>query len=611
MRNIRNISIDKLKKIKNAIPIFLVVIMGTALVSSCEKDLLDKTPLYAIPEVDVFNDPIFLAGYVGSSYNGIKVHYKPAAGGLIGLTDLAFIQTQTNTIGGQGEEYLQGGMTPENVDDLTQGLWAHQYKYITNVNVFLEKVEGSSIEKEILDPLMGQMLFLRAYMYFELSRHFGGVPLITKTFSLTEESYSVPRNTYDEVAAFVLSEADKAIPLLQNHGEAPSGAATKQAAMALKARMLLYMASPLNNPSNDMGKWQAAEVATKAVIDAGFSVHPDYMELFHDPVAEDEIILARAFTSQNRVASQGGWGYNYDFWPSGFDANQRVTPTQNFVNAFQMTNGEYPYMEDGITVNPASGYDDQLPNIDRDPRYYVNVLYSGAVVQIFDGSKSAERAYEYWEDANPTIAQENPDWNGETIFDFGKDSKAFWIAGKTPFHWNIQTGYTFRKLTDFTSPRASWSHDYDNVTSYFRLGEFLLNYAEIQIALGNEDMAREYINRVRRRESVNMPDITSSGADLVREYRNERVVELNLEDSRFYDLMRWKAAPGNVDLNPARGITSLTKDWSDGGKLSYEYGTITTAAPRATWPGDHYYLMPIPIDEINKSEGALEQNPGY
>ncbi|TQO38443.1 putative outer membrane starch-binding protein [Arenibacter algicola] len=609
MRNL--ININKLKNLKNAIPILLVVIMGTTLVSSCNDDLLDKSPLYAIPEEDVFNDPIFLNGYVASTYNGIKVHYMPAAGGLIGLTDLAFIQTQTNGIGGPGEEYLQGGMTPENVDALTNGLWAHQYKYITNVNVFMEKVESSAIDPAVLDPLVGQMLFLRAYMYFELSRHFGGVPLITQTFSLTEESYSVPRNTYDEVAAFVLSEVEKAIPLLKNHGEAPSGAATKQAAMALKARMLLYMASPLNNPNNDLSKWQAAEAATKAVIDAGFTLHPDYFELFHDPVAEDEIILARSYTSLNRVASQGGWGYNYDFWPSGFDANQRVTPTQNFVNAFQMTNGQYPYLEDGITVNPISGYDDQLPNLNRDPRYYVNVLYSGAVVQIFDGSKSAERAYEYWEDANPDIPMENPDWNGETIFDFGKDSKSFWVAGKTPFHWNIQTGYAFKKLTDFTSPRASWDHDYDNVTSYFRLGEFLLNYAEIQIALGNESLAREYINRVRKRESVNMPDVTESGDELVRVYRNERVVELNLEDSRFYDLMRWKAAPGLVDLNPARGITSLKKDWSDGGKLSYEYGEITTATERAPWPGDYYYLMPIPIDEINKSDGALEQNPGY
>ena len=108
-----------------------------------------------------------------------------------------------------------------------------------------------------------------------------------------------------------------------------------------------------------------------------------------------------------------------------------------------------------------------------------------------------------------------------------------------------------------------------------------------------------------------MPDITSTGDDLVRDYRNERVVELHLEDLYFFDLMRWKAAEGKVDLNPARGITSLKKDWSDGGKLYYEYGVIETAVPRKAWPGDFYYRFPIPFSEIEKSENVLKQNPGY
>ncbi|MFT7156026.1 MAG: hypothetical protein ACI8Q1_001030 [Parvicella sp.] len=607
----KNILIKIIKEIRIIISMFFVMIVGAVFVSSCSDDLLDKTPLYAISEDVVFNDPVFLSGYIANAYNGIKPQHKPNAGGLIGLTDIAFIQTQTNSIGASGGEYLQGAMTPENVDALTADLWSHQYGFITKVNVFFENVEGSDIDPAVLDPMKGEMRFLRAYMYFELSRHFGGVPIITNSFSLTQESYDVEKNTYDEVASFVISEADIAIGLLKNTGDVKTGVATKQAAMALKARMLLYMASPLNNPNNELSKWQAAEVATKAVIDAGFSLHPDYFGVFHDPIKEEENIFSRQFTSTNRISSGGGWGHNYDFWPSGFDANQRVTPTQTFVNSFQMANGEYPYLADGVTINPASGYDDQNPNVDRDPRYYESVLYSGTVVQIFDGSKSALRGYEYWEDANPGIAEENPDWDGNTNWDFGKDSKSFWVAGKTPFHWNIQSGYTFRKLTDFGGPRASWDYDYDQVNTYFRLGEVYLNYAEIQIALGNEPLAREYINRVRKRESVDMPDITSSGADLVRDYRNERVVELHLEDLYFFDLMRWKAAVGRVDLNPARGITSLTKDWSDGGKLSYEYGEIEAAIPRKPWPGDNYYLFPIPFSEIEKSNNVLKQNPGY
>ncbi len=207
-------------------------------------------------------------------------------------------------------------------------------------------------------------------MYFDLSRHFGGVPLITRTFGLNEESFDVTRNSFDEVAQFVVNECDLAIGLLD--GVAPAaGKIDKRAATALKARMLLYMASPLNNPSNDQEKWQSAEVATKAVIDAGFTLHDTHEDLFIQPLKTDEIIFGRTFTAGSRIPD---WGYNYDYWPSGFDARQRVMPTQTFVNMFEMTNGEYPYLEDGTTVNPASGYDPQNPNLDRSPvlqLYYI------------------------------------------------------------------------------------------------------------------------------------------------------------------------------------------------------------------------------------------------
>ena len=113
-----------------------------------------------------------------------------------------------------------------------------------------------------------------------------------------------------------------------------------------------------------------------------------------------------------------------------------------------------------------------------------------------------------------------------------------------------------------------------------------------------------------------MPDITSTGADLVRDYRNERAIELHLEDQRFFDLMRWKAAPGNIDI-PVRGLTSVKMDWTGAqagdllGKLSYTYGVIAEAEVRKPWKGDYYYLLPIPRDEIKKSHDAIKQNPGY
>lgn len=587
---------------------------------SCSHDILNKEPLDSISQDAVFSDPVFLQNYVYNVYNGIRPPWSPGTGGFEALTDIAVDQPETHDRAGGIRNWLDGIISPDNITDLTN-LWNDEYSYIRKATIFFEQTASSPIPADKLDPMKGEVHFLQAWMYFELMRTYGGVPIITKSFQLDEASFDVPRNSFDECATFVLSECDQAMTLLDGQPLA-AGKISKEAAMALKARILLFLASPLHNPTNDMAKWNAAEVATKAVIDLGKTLHPNYDELYLKPLQTDEIIFGKSFTPGTRIPD---WGFNYDYWPSGFDARQRIMPTQAFINMFQLKNGEYPYMADGITVNPASGYDPQHPNENRDPRYYASIMYPGAgPVTINDGSKSTVRTYEYWEDANPNPNNEPPyinpnkvdPKNGQTLFDFGRDSKTYWVKGLTPFHWRVQTGYTFRRLLDFSGPRASFDYDYSQVIIFLRLAEFYLNYAEIQMALGNEGLAREYINMVRKRPSVNMPDITASGAELVRQYRNERAIELHLEDSRFFDLMRWKAAPGMIDA-PVRGLTSVTMDWTGAqpgalaGKLSYTYGVIAEAEVRKPWKGDYYYLFPIPNDEVKKSNNAIVQNPGY
>lgn len=588
--------------------------------ASCDRDLLNKKPLDAISEDNVFSDAVFLQSYVYNVYNGIKPPWSPGTGAYEALTDIAVSQPETHDRAGGIRQYLEGNISPDNITNLTN-IWNEEYDYIRRANIFFEKTQNSTIEADKLDPMKGEMHFLRGWMYFELMRTFGGVPLIKTSFQLDAGNFDVARNTYAECAAFVLEECEQAITLLPA-GAQPAGKISRTAAMGLKARMLLYMASPLNNPNNDLAKWQAAEVATKAVIDAGFTMHPTHEDLFLRPLKTDEIIFGKQFTPGTRIPD---WGYNYDYWPSGFDARQRVMPTQTFVNMFQMTNGQYPYQADGVTVNPAAGYDPQKFWLNRDPRFYTSIIYPGAgPFTINDGAKSTVRTYEYWEDANPNPNNAapyiNPNTkdpkNGQNLFDFGRDSKTYWVKGLTPFHWRVQTGYTFRRLLDFGGPRASYDFDYNQVVTFMRLPEFYLNYAEIQIALGNEPLAREYINKVRKRPSVNMPDIVSSGADLVRDYRNERAIELHLEDFRFFDLMRWKAAPGKVDIS-IRGLTSVLMDWTGAqpgdllGKMTITYGEIAEAEKRTPWKGDFYYLLPIPRDEIKRSNNAIVQNPGY
>ncbi len=606
---------------KRAVKISCMLFAGLLLILvACNKNLLDKKPLDSLTDDAVFSDATFLQDYVYNVYNGMKPIWYPGTGGFEALTDVAVSQPETHDRAAGIRQYIEGNISPDNIRDLTD-IWNFEYGYIRKANVFFEKIADSPIDAAVLDPMKGQMNFLRAWMYFELVKTFGGVPLITSSYKLDDADFDAARSTYDECIKFIVDECDLASTLLKDQTPA-AGKISSAAAVALKARVLLYAASPLNNPANDITKWQAAEVATRAVFDLGFTLHPTHDDLFTRPVKTDEIILGKSHTAGTRIPD---WGFNYDYWPSGFDARQRIMPTQTFVNMFQLTNGQYPYLADGVTVNPLSGYDPQHPNVNRDPRYYSDIIYPGAgPFTINDGAKSTLRVYEYWEDANPNpdnaAPYQNPNKtdpkNGQTLYDFGRDSKTYWVKGLTPFHWKVQTGYTFKRLLDFSGPRASFDYDYNQAICFLRLAEFYLNYAEIQIALGNEAIAREYINKVRKRPSVNMPDITSSGADLVRDYRNERAIELHLEDHRFYDLMRWKAAPGNIDI-PIRGLTSVTMDWTGAaagdwvGKLSYTYGVIDAAETRKPWKGDYYYLLPIPRDEIKKSHDKIVQNPGY
>ena len=347
---------------KKSFIILLIGLIGTFI--ACNKDILDKKPLDAISEDAVFADAAFLQNYVYNVYNGIKPPWSPGTGGYDALTDIAVDQPETHDRAAGIRQYLEGTISPDNVTDLTN-IWNEEYNYIRKANLFFEKIENSEISADVLDPMKGEVHFLRAWMYFELMRTYGGVPIITKSFTLNDETFDVPRNTYDECATFVLDECNSAITLLEGVSPA-SGKVTKEVAMALKARILLYVASPLNNPTNDLTKWQAAEVATKAVIDAGFTLHPTHADLFTKPLKTDETILGKSFTAGTRIPD---WGFNYDYWPSGFDARQSIMPTQTFVNMFQMTNGEYPYLADGITVNPASGYDPQKPGENRDPTF--------------------------------------------------------------------------------------------------------------------------------------------------------------------------------------------------------------------------------------------------
>ena len=129
-----------------------------------------------------------------------------------------------------------------------------------------------------------------------------------------------------------------------------------------------------------------------------------------------------------------------------------------------------------------------------------------------------------------------------------------------------------------------------------------LNYAEIMYELGNEEQAREYVNKVRARQSVNMPPVTASGEKLRDKIRNERRVELAFEGHRFFDVRRWCIA----DETENRDLLAMNIQKQADGTKTYE---VTMLLKRSFL--EQHKLVPIPRTEIDKSEGSLVQNPGY
>jgi hypothetical protein len=566
-------------KIKKLLYISLAALawMGVA---SCSDDILDQKPLDSFSEVDVFVDKALLTDFVNGTYRGMRHPFAEENTFLLldAMTDNAYSQH-----GGQQalRNYTQGLMTRDNGESANLGTWNNAYTYIRRVNLFFEKTVNSPVEAAALTQLSGEMQFVRAYLYLELLSWYGGVPIITTTFDLGQADYDVARNSAEEVAAFIVSECDAAVEKLGDVTTTPVGRATKEAALALKARTLLYIASPLYNPDGEQSRWTAARDANKVVMDLpGFPIitgGDQYGEIFNGK-SNAEIIFARRFTVNNPHGG-GSWGVNLWLYSNGLGGWSNITPTQNLVDSYEMTNGLLP-------ADNGSGYDPQNPYVDRDPRFAESILYNGAVIA--DPINGGTRDMQFW-----TAPEGSPEGTLQ-----GKDSPM------GPSGPNAsRTGYNFRKFLD-EGKKADASGADENLSPwiYFRITEFYLNYAEAQIALNSDGEARTAINAVRHR--VGMPDVNESGDALLARYRNERRVELALENHRFFDIRRWKIGPDALD-KPAMGV-KVIKD--AGGDITYDYSWVSDAT--RNWE-DKMYFFPIPYSEIQRSHDMLSQNPGY
>ena len=536
----------------------IYILVAILALNSC--DVLDMKPLDKVSDADVWEDSALIELYVNASYNSIYHEF--------GQDMLSDASDETYCIHNWGNMWVvqKGEMTSDNVTGISVKVnyWSKAYGNIRTINVFFDRIDDAPVETDLKNRMKGEMKFIRAWIYANLIWRYGDVPLITDLFELNQD-YKVKRDSYSDCVDFITKELDEAITLLPAKSSSETlGRATGDACKALKARVLLYAASEQNNPSHSKEKWEAAAEATKAVLDAGYTLGNDYQSVFLEDNAE--IIFARYFTQANSTDFMLWNGRNGS---NGFTGEN---PTQNLVNAYEMTNGELPYLNEvlPLKINPASGYDESNPYVGRDPRLDASILHDGSM----------------W------AGRETETWHGG--LDSPESSIGSWNASKT--------AYAFKKFMVESIPPAGSSVKPESPWIFFRLAEFYLNYAEIMYELGNEEQAREYVNKVRARQSVNMPPVTASGDKLRDKIRNERRVELAFEGHRFFDVRRWCIA----DETENRDLLAMNIQKQADGSKTYE---VTMLLKRSFL--EQHKLVPIPRTEIDKSEGALVQNPGY
>jgi len=535
--------------------------------TSCKKDILNKTPLDSYTDQSVWNDLSLAEAFTNNLYNVLPNaehnwdNTTNRTWALSSASDEAY-----NKFDDYNASVMNSGsLTPDNLGNFD--IWAPTYGIIQNCNIFLSKIDNVPGDQAKRDRLKGEVTYLRAYAYFKLIRDYGGVPLIKEPFDLNS-NFEKGRNTYDECSNFIADELDKTAGLLK--GTTTYGRVTAAAALALKSTALLYAASPQWNPTNDQAKWKKASDAAKVVIDLPFQLFTgNYPDLF--TTKNSELIMVRLTNKQ--YMWNAFQGVEMFLSPSGFHGWASFAPSQNLVDAFGTADGKE-------ITDPASGYNPQQPYVNRDPRFYQDIVFDG---RPFGKPEFCKDRY----NVGSTNAAE--------FYEGGLDSPQGWDK------WNNSvTRYTFRKYCDTT-----FNFNDETQTNKFwvisRLSEIYLNYAEAQFYLGNNAKAIEYLDLIRQRAGIkNKLPNTLSGAALENKIRNERQVELCLEGHRYYDVRRWKIA--NITENkPLMGVI-ITKNGN--GSKSYNYSQVQT---RVFKP--QHYLLPIPKSEMNRTK--LTQNPDY
>jgi len=559
---------------KNSIPAFVIgITIAVSGLQSCTK-VLDKPDLGAIPSGEVWTDLNLSTAFLNNIYLDVMPNWPDA-------TD------HVSDEGAGGGGTLYGQVTVSSVN-----YWP--YANIRSINLLLQQVPTSPFSEGDKNSLIGQALFLRAWLYFQMVSRYGGVPIVLTPQSL-EDNLNVTRNKTSECITRITKDLDDAIALLPAGWNTDNaGRITRGAALAFKGRVLLHYASEQFNPTQDPSRWQTAYNANKATMDSltnyGKALMPDFRNLwFVEGNGNTEAIMVTRFTYPGRVQIHDASirpleeSQNY----SGGDQ-----PSLELVNAFPMKNG-LPITAQG------SGYNSQAYWLNRDPRFATTIVHNG----------------DAWALSGKTGRTQWTFRGGEAI---GGTFSGFYTR-KTVFE-----GY---KPFDAEHSGTDWIE--------IRLAEVMLNYAEAANEVGNVQTGCDMITAIRKRAGIDAGTDGLYGlksgmtkAEMRAAILMERRLELAFEGKRDQDLRRRRlyASVMNGKKRTGLDIRLIKFDGKAGDffaayatgtiNLNTDYFSYFSETPKLLDPNneinykDEYYFYAIPLDHLQKNP-QLQQTKGW
>lgn len=634
---------------------FIVAFVGVALfVSSCVDQVkfgdsfLEKAPGVAVTQDTIFGKATYARAFLWNTYSklyyALPVYWNTVEGKMnTGIFEMMSDCWHSHTDwNGINRKYYSGSYKAgdeDSSDDTRFGYTKENcWEAIRAALLFVENVgRVPDMEDAEKKRLAAEAKVIVASRYFDLFRHFGGLPLIKETYDV-QPSYELPRATVEETVKYMVDLLDEAAATpelpwdLGTDDTNWQGRFTKAAAMGLKCKILLFAASPLFNddepyctePPQDAVTnhqvwygaykpelweqcWQACDDFFKELQAKGYyeltqateatakGYRDAYNKAYFTRENNKELLFSTHISRFSKFNSWDEWQYIFVNSGNGTVITGGLTPTLEFMEMFPMSKGE-PFQLNSTTNPFYTDNDYNKPT--RDPRLYETMLVNG--------TQFGDHAAELWIGGRDNI--------NDTEKETGKYATGFGC-------------YKFYKegVNSLKDKYLQWP--------YLRLAEMYLIYAEALLKSKNDlTGAIEQVNKVRARVGLGdlaacNPDknLTNDANALLEEILRERACELGLEDVRLFDMTRYKRddlfrkqlhglkiyrndGGGNT---PWSGSTGNSSTYPKPTQFTYEAFPLVNPS-RAWWSNfsPKWYLSAFPPSEVNKKYG-LTQNPGW